>query len=279
MLRDEFKDFSTFFFDGDGVLYKEDDLLPGAKVLLSELEKEGKKIYLLTNNSTKTREDYCNKLQKLGINIPKDNIFSSAYLTARVLAERTPKARIYVIGEQGLKRELLAQGLIVLNFDEETNDEDIFSLDFSAVDYVVVGMDRNLTYVKIARAVSILTLNTNSQFIATNTDITFPTPKGVIPGGGAMVKILEVLSHRSVNEIVGKPFPLMFSSALEQSNSTSSTTLMIGDRYETDIIGAKKVGIRTCMVLSGISTIEDVKKLTGSDIPDFTLENVSKILY
>lgn len=268
-------EFDVFLFDGDGVLYKEEDPIPGAIEFLSFLQEKNKKIFIVTNNSTKTRDDFRLKLKTMGITIDVDHILTSAYLTALVIGKESPSANVYVIGEEGLKKELTTAGLNVINSDPEPNEVDVWDFPFDKVDYVVTGMDRTLTYVKLARAMNIL-LNKDRDvhFVATNGDITFPTPQGVIPGGGAMIQILEALSGRSVERTIGKPNALMFEIAVERSQTTKDKVLMIGDRLETDILGAKKAGINTCFVLTGISTLQDLEKLPEKYYPDILVNDL-----
>ena len=274
-----FSKFELFLFDGDGVLYKEDDPISGATELLNELQRQGKKFCIVTNNSTKTREEFRVKLANMGIKIDVSHIFTSAYLTALEISKESPKATIYVIGEEGLKRELLNAGLRVINLDPEPNTVDVWDIALEDVDYVVTGMDRTLTYVKLARAMNILmNKSKNVKFIATNGDITFPTPEGLIPGGGAMIQILETLSGRKVERIIGKPQPLMYNLAIELSGVKKDKTLMIGDRLETDIVGAKKAGITACFVLTGISKTSEIELLPSEYQPDILVNDLTDIL-
>ena len=210
--------FDTFLFDGDGVLYKESHSLPGSIEFLNLLKEQEKNIFILTNNSTKTREEFQKKLSRLGIKIQLSNILTSSFLTAKYIQDISPNAKIYVIGETGLKSELKSAGLTVLNDWGEENDEEIFDFDFEKVNYVVTGMDRQLNYTKISRATHILSNYNQVKFIATNSDFTFPTMKGLIPGGGAMIRILEELSSRKIELIIGKPEPEMYEAAVELSN-------------------------------------------------------------
>jgi len=276
MLKEPFDFFETFLFDGDGVLYKEEEAIFGAVETLNFLKEHGKKIFILTNNSTKTRTEFRNKLKKLGINISEDRILTSAYLTAKVIASEKPQAKIYVIGEEGLKDELKSQGLIVVNNWEEKNDEEIFDTNFNEIEYVVTGMDRKLTYVKLARAMNILQ-NKEVRFVGTNADITFPTPKGYIPGGGAMISILEQLSKRKIDRIIGKPQSLMFEIAKQLSQSSKNKIVMFGDRLETDILGANKVGIRSCVVLTGVTSLDDIAKAEENCQPDIIINTLFDI--
>ncbi len=270
-----FEIFETFLFDGDGVLYKEDSPLPGAIEFLQLLAKRGKQIFILTNNSTKTREEFQEKLKNLGITLPIDHILTSAYLTAKYIEKESPNSSVYVIGEQGLKQELTSVGLNIVNNWEEENDEDIFNLGFDEIEYVVTGMDRSFNYTKIARATHILVNYEKVKFIATNGDFTFPTVQGLIPGGGAMIAILEALSDRKVAGIIGKPAPLMYEKAVEIAKSKKEVSIMFGDRIETDIYGANDAGITSCLVLSGVTTMNDLGKLVNEEGPDIIINNLA----
>lgn len=269
-----FQNYDVFLFDGDGVIYKENEPIEGALSFIQSLLDDDKQIFILTNNSTKTRLDFRNKLSKFGLDIPIDKILSSAFLTAKYIAKISPSAKSYIIGEEGLKEEFSNFGLTVVNEDSETNETGIFEMDFDDVDYVVTGMDRKLNYVKISRAVHILKSFESAKFIATNADFTFPTKYGLIPGGGAMIKILEELSGRRAEKIIGKPESQMFVSAKEISKSDVNKIIMFGDRLETDIVGAKNVGITTCLVLSGVTTMKDLERLNENNSPDIIINSL-----
>ena len=272
-----FKDIDAFLFDGDGVLYEEDKPLPGTIEFLQFLQEMKKKIVILTNNSTKTRAEFQKKLADIGIEISIDNILSSSYLTAKCLSEEQPGATIYAIGEEGLKQELRSFGLDVVNSWQEKNSEDIFDFEMSNIDFVVTGMDRGLTYVKLARAMNVLQ-NREVKFIATNSDITFPTAQGLIPGGGAMITIIEQLTGRKIERIVGKPQPLMYETALDVAQVTKEKAIMFGDRIETDIVGAINFGIKTCLVLSGVTDMKDLDNLSEENSPDVIMNNLQDAL-
>ncbi|MHA2357949.1 MAG: HAD-IIA family hydrolase [Candidatus Heimdallarchaeaceae archaeon] len=279
MTNNPFSNKDTFLFDGDGVLYKENLVLPGSVELIDKLKDEDKQIFVLTNNSTKTREEFYEKMKKLGISIPIENILTSAFLTAECIAKEHPYASVYVIGENGLKKELSSVGLNVTNHWEEKNTEEIFDFNFNNIDYVITGMDRQLSYVKIGRAVYLLTeKKSRVKFIATNGDMTFPTKQGLIPGGGAMIEILEVLSSRKVEKIIGKPSKQMYTSAIEKANTTKENAVFFGDRLETDILGANNSGITSCLVLSGVTTMDDLGNLNEEKGPDIIVNNLQDVI-
>ncbi|MHA1483201.1 MAG: HAD-IIA family hydrolase, partial [Candidatus Heimdallarchaeaceae archaeon] len=256
-----FHRFNTFLFDGDGVIYTENNPLPGGIEFIELLQKRGKKVFILTNNSTKIRSEFKEKFSAFGLDLPVECILSSAYLTAHYISKEKPSARVYVVGEEGLKKELESLGVEIVNRNEEMNEDDIFALNLENIDYVVTGMDRRLNYVKISRAVNLLMSNKETKFIATNADFTFPTVHGLIPGGGAMIKILEELSGRKVEKIIGKPNSGMFEIAMELSQTNKEQMIMFGDRLETDILGANLAGIKTCLVLSGVTSMKDLVDL------------------
>ncbi len=269
--------FDVFLFDGDGVLYREDHGLIGAPEFVNLLIENGKKVFLLTNNSTKTRTQFVKKLNNIGIKIPQEYVLTSAYITAMEVAKENPKAKVYVIGEQGLKECLIEQGLTVANLKDETHDKDPFDFDFDGINYVITGMDRTLHYNKLTRAMRLLE-NSDVQFIGTNADMTFPSLKGVIPGGGAMISILENLTKRKIDRIMGKPEPLMFQIALEKTDATPEKTIMFGDRIETDILGAKRLGITGCLLLSGISKLDDINNIPKRYAPDILANSLEDLL-
>ncbi len=273
-----FSNFETFLFDGDGVLYKESETLPGSIAFLNLLKKKNKQVFILTNNSTKTREEFQTKLSKLGLSISVDNILTSSYLTAKYIARESPEAKIYVIGETGLKSELKAVGLTVLNDWQEELDEVIFDFNFDDVDYLVTGMDRFINYTKISRAVHLLQNYAKVKFIATNGDFTFPTVRGLILGGGAMIKILEELSGRKIELMIGKPEPEMYKSAVESSNNPLEKAIMFGDRIETDILGANQLGMNTCLVLTGVTHMKDLNNLTDETAPTIIINGLQDAL-
>jgi len=274
-----FNEIDAWLFDGNGVLYKENEPLPGALEVLTILQEQQKEVFLLTNNSTKTRVEFQEKLSTMGVELEERRILTSAFLTAKFISDESPNASVYVIGEGGLKKELEDVGLRIVNNYPERNDEEIFDFAFSNIDYVVTGMDRNLNYVKIARAMNILgKIDSDIRFIATNADITFPTIKGLVPGGGAMIDILEKLSGKKVEKIVGKPQPLMYEIAVDRAKCPKEEVMMFGDRLETDIVGAKNFGILACFVNSGTSSLDELVKMPSGLSPDVIINTLSDIL-
>lgn len=234
--------YRAFFIDVDGVLVRGGQVLPGAPEALARLKGKGK-ILLLTNNSTRSRNQTALMLRDLGFPVKEGEVVTSSYIAARWLREREGKRRVWVIGEEGLREELSLAGH-TLSPPEEA-------------EWVVVGMDRRLTYGKLADALRALL--SGARLLATNRDGTFPTPEGFLPGAGAMVGALEGMGFPP-EVVVGKPSSIAFEIALEVAEVAPREALMIGDRLETDILGAQRVGLDTALVLSGVTRAEEVRE-------------------
>ena len=234
--------YAGFLLDIDGVLVRGREPIPGAAEGLSQLKRIGRTI-LLTNNSTRTRRAHARRLNSLGFPVKADEIVPSSYIAARYLARKFGKAAVWPIGEEGLTEELEAAGHRIV----EPPD----------AEWVVVGMDRNFGYDSISRALRALL--SGARLIATNTDATFPTPEGLLPGAGAMVGALAGMGYRP-EIVVGKPSPIAYETALELIDAPLDRILMIGDRLETDVAGAERVGIDAAYLLSGVGRLEDVDR-------------------
>jgi 4-nitrophenyl phosphatase len=245
----------NLLIDMDGVLYRGQERLPGARDFLTSLVQEKVPFLLATNNSTLTPEQYVEKLAAMGIEVTEDRILTSGQASALYLSQHAPSAaRIYAIGEDGLLSALKEQGFRLTDRD---------------VEYVVVGMDRQLTWDKLR--VATLAIRAGAAFIGTNPDTTLPTEEGLVPGNGAGLAALEAATGVSP-VIIGKPQPTLLALAMEKLGVTSEGTAIIGDRLETDILGGKNAGIATVLVLSGITQADE---LPGSSYqPDFVFETI-----
>ena len=235
--------YSAFLLDVDGVLLRDSVAIPGAKEALEELRKRGR-VVLLTNNSTRSRRETAQRLSSLGFAVSPDEVVTSSYVAARYLHERFGPCRVWVIGEAGLAEELACAGHHLVDPDE--------------AEWIVAGMDRKLTYQKLALALR--GLLKGARFLATNKDATFPTPGGLVPGAGAVVGAIEGMGFPP-EQVVGKPSATSFRIALEAARTSPERALMVGDRLETDVLGAQRVGLDTALVLSGVSRPEDVERL------------------
>lgn len=260
------RELQVFIFDLDGVIYLGNALIPGAKEVLEKLTRLKKTIFYLTNNATQTRTKFAEKLWKLGIPAQPEQIVTSAYTTAQILRKSYPKARVYIIGEEGLIDEFKEAGFQIVS-DEKTE---------SPIELVVVGLDRNLTYRKLARALTAIVQG--AKFIATNVDPTLPTEQGLLPGAGCMVSALSAAGCGDPEMIIGKPNPCMIEFILEQTHQPPTAAVIIGDRYSTDIQAGFSAHINTILVKTGTG-LQELKKIPPSGPkPDLILESVANIL-
>jgi 4-nitrophenyl phosphatase len=234
----------SLIIDMDGVLYRLNTPLAGAAEFLQFLRQMRKRFVLATNNSTLTVAQYVDKLAGMGIHVREDDILTSAEATAHYLAGIAPAGtRVYVIGEHGIRAALEKRGFVLA----EGTD----------VAYVVVGLDRQLTYAKLQTAS--LAIRAGAQFIGTNPDRTLPTEAGLIPGAKAILAALEVATG-TAPLIIGKPEPAMLQVALQKLRAEPETTGIIGDGLETDIPGGQRQGLTTILVLSGNTSPEQLAR-------------------
>jgi len=233
--------YKAFLLDIDGVLVRGGKAIPGAAEALEELRKIGP-VLLLTNNSTKSRKGTAERLLDVGIPARPEEVLPSCYLAAQFLRERFGSVRFWYIGESGILEEMCEAGHIPVDPEE--------------AEWVVAGMDRNVNYEKLAAALRAFLCG--ARLLATNEDATFPTPEGLIPGAGAIVGALRGMGFPP-EFVVGKPSPIAFQIALDLLRAKPQEVLMIGDRVDTDVAGAAKLGIDTALVLSGVAKEEDVQ--------------------
>jgi 4-nitrophenyl phosphatase len=235
--------------DMDGVLWHGDQPLPGLAEFFAALRARGIRFVLATNNASRTPDQYVAKLAGMGVTVSPAEVLTSAQATADYLAEQrqrlpsdggTPRAsnRVFAIGDEGLRRALLEAGFDLCR---------LYELDAGVV---AVGMDRALSWDKLATAT--LNIRAGARFVGTNPDTTLPTELGLTHGNGAILAALQVASGVAP-VIVGKPEPIMYQQALQRLGTTPAETVAIGDRLETDILGAVRAGLPSLLVLSGIS--------------------------
>lgn len=233
----------SLIIDMDGVLYRGDRPMPGASEFIRLLQQQGVPFVLLTNNSTRTARQYVTKLQKMDIEVEEGVVLTSGEATAIYLEKvASPGARIYLIGEDGVRLEVAKRG---------------FTIAEEGVTFVVVGMDTQLSYEKLKKAA--LAIRRGARFIGTNPDRTFPTPEGLAPGNGAILAALEAATDVKPF-VTGKPQRAIFELALEKMNATRDKAAVIGDRLDTDIVGGIDAGLTTILLLSGIARSQDVER-------------------
>lgn len=246
-----------YLIDMDGVIYKGNELIPGAKEFISELLKLDVPFLFMTNNSQRTRRDVATKLQRLGIDAGEEHVYTCAMATARFLATQKPGGTAYVIGEGGLMTALHSNGFSIVDKDP---------------DYVVVGEGRTLNF-EMAEAALRMILD-GAKLVATNMDPNCPTNNGMRPGCGAIVAMLESAAGIKAFS-VGKPSPVMLRAARKEIGLSTDETIVIGDTMETDILGGVQMGYRTILVLSGGTSESDLSRYAFC--PDWIVDSLKDI--
>jgi NagD protein len=232
----------NYLMDMDGVLVHEEHIIRGADEFLAELRDQGIPFMLLTNNSIYTARDLRARLLRTGLDVPESSIWTSALATAKFLDTQRPGGSAYVIGEAGLTTALHSIGYVLTDSDP---------------DYVVLGETRTYSFEAITKAIRLV--DGGARFIATNPDETGPSREGLLPATGSVAALIARATGREPY-YVGKPNPLMMRSALRAIGAHSESTLMIGDRMDTDVRSGLEAGLQTILVLSGISGAETAER-------------------
>lgn len=246
-----------YLIDMDGVIYRGGQLIPGADHFINELRKAEVPFRFLTNNSQRTRRDVATRLQRLGIDVEEEHVYTCAMATARFLAQQTPRGTAYVIGEGGLLTALHENGYSIVDRDP---------------DYVVVGEGRTISFEMVEAALEMILKG--AKLVATNLDPNCPTVSGLRPGCGATVAMLETASGVKAFS-VGKPSPYMLRGARKELGLTTDQTVVIGDTMETDILGGVQLGFKTILVLSGGTNREDLNHYAYQ--PDRIVESIADL--
>ena len=240
------RDIKIAIFDLDGVIYRGKSLIKNVDKVIQDLKSNSIKVVYNTNNSTITRDMYVDRLNNFNIPSIRDDFYTSASITAKEITTIKPRSSIYVIGEIGLKEELKSEGHKIIS---ENND-------FRTVDFVVVGLDRDFHYKKIAFAQKCI-LHGNAQFYATNADPTLPIENGELPGAGVMVEAIVRCTDYRPKIIFGKPNPLGINTILKDNHfSAFRDAVVFGDRLNTDMVAGRRANIKTVLVLTGVTTRE-----------------------
>lgn len=244
--------------DMDGVLYRGNEVIAGAPGFVRFLRQRGIGFVLATNNSTRTPQQYVDKLADLSLDVHPGEVLTSAQATAAYLAAVAPSGTpVFVVGQDGLREALSGAG---------------FALVEDGADYVVVGMDFAIRYERLAQAT--LLIRAGARFIGTNPDRTFPSVRGIVPGAGALLAFLEAATDVQPT-VIGKPGTAMMEQALARMQADPASTGMLGDRLETDILAGQRAGLLTLLVLSGVT---DRALLARSEIqPDLLFRDVGHL--
>ncbi|RDG37127.1 HAD-IIA family hydrolase [Streptomyces corynorhini] len=238
----ERKPIESWLTDMDGVLIHEGVPIPGAAEFLKRLRESGKPFLVLTNNSIYTPRDLQARLSRMGLDVPVDNIWTSALATAKFLEDQRPGGTAYVIGEAGLTTALHDIGYILTDHEP---------------DYVVLGETRTYSFEALTRAIRLI--NGGARFICTNPDETGPSTEGPLPATGAVAALITKATGKDPY-FAGKPNPLMMRTGLNAIGAHSETSAMIGDRMDTDVLAGLEAGMETFLVLTGVTTHADVDR-------------------
>jgi len=249
--------------DMDGVIWKGDDPIGDLETIFSKIRGLGLKFVFATNNSTKTPQQYCERLSDFGVEIDLTQVVTSSEGAAHAASLVFPTGtKVFTIGEDGIRDALVAKGFKIVTLENAQDAE-----------LVVMGIDRNISFEKVAEAT--LLVRKGIPFYATNTDKTFPTPRGEIPGSGAWLSVIT--TSTGVEPVVaGKPFPYLMDLALERLGTSKEETLVVGDRLETDIAAGQGVGMAVALVLSGVSSKAQAD--AWSPAIDFIANNLSSLI-
>ncbi|MGC8462926.1 MAG: HAD-IIA family hydrolase [Acidimicrobiales bacterium] len=233
---------TSWLCDMDGVLVHEGERVPGADRFVDALSTSGRRFLVLTNNSMYTPRDLAARLAVAGLRIPESSLWTSALATARFLDSQRPRGTAYVIGEAGLTTALHDIGYVLTD---------------RTPDYVVLGETRSYSFSAITTAIRLI--EAGSRFIATNPDPTGPSALGLLPACGSVAAL--VTRATGVDPyFVGKPNPLMVREGLNTLGAHSETTVIVGDRMDTDIVAGIEAGLETILVLSGMTAVEEIDR-------------------
>jgi len=294
--------FDAIMFDCDGVLWHENEVIPGAPATLRKLQDMGKRLLFATNNSGKSRSAYAAKFKQLGfdITVTEDDIFTSSQAAAHYMSKLPvtsfdpSRQKAYTIGESGIGMEMNLQGIRCIESLRLFGGGHVSKSELSKmkldpdIGAVVVGIDEQLTYTRVAYGVACLhqlkdphgsrsdVSNRSCLFISTNQDSTLPTSGHTLPGAGSCVAMVATASGRQpIN--MGKPEPIMMQLAMEKFQLDPARLLMVGDRLDTDILFGTKSGVKTLFVHdTGVNNMADVEN--GNIKPTYILPNVTKMV-
>ncbi|WP_442595952.1 TIGR01457 family HAD-type hydrolase [Neobacillus sp. D3-1R] len=232
------KRYNGYLIDLDGTMYRGTEKIEEAVDFVKKLHDKGIPYLFVTNNSSRTPGQVAKKLLEFGIPATEELVFTTSQATANYIYSQKQDASVYVIGEEGIRTALEEKGFRLANED---------------ADFVVTGIDRGITYEKLA--VACLAVRNGATFISTNGDIAIPTERGLLPGNGSLTSVITVST--GVQPIfIGKPESIIMEQALKVLGTNKEETIMIGDYYDTDIMAGMNAGIDTLLVHTGVTTKE-----------------------
>lgn len=236
------KNYKGYLIDLDGTMYRGTELIQEAVHFVKKLKDNGIPYLFVTNNSSRTPAQVAEKLRKFTIPATEEQVFTTSQATANYIYGLNKHASVYVIGEEGIRSALSEKG---------------FKMGDEHADFVVVGIDRSISYEKLA--VGCLAVRNGATFISTNGDIAIPTERGLLPGNGSLTSVITV-STQTNPIFIGKPESIIMEQALEVLGTKKEETLMVGDNYDTDILAGINAGIDTLLVHTGVTKKEHLSK-------------------
>ncbi|WP_243387737.1 TIGR01457 family HAD-type hydrolase [Bacillus kexueae] len=250
------KQYKGYLIDLDGTMYRGKEKIEEAGAFIQKLKEKQIPYLFVTNNSSQTPVQVAKKLNEFHIPASQPQVFTTSLATAEYIYQRKSDASIYMIGEEGLRSALSDKGF---EFVDENPD------------YVVVGIDRDITYEKLAKAC--LAVRNGATFISTNGDIAIPTERGLLPGNGSLTSVISVSTQVSPI-FIGKPESIIMEQALKVLETTKEETIMVGDNYDTDILAGIRAGMDTLLVHTGVTKKEHLKK--KDTLPTYTIDSLAE---
>lgn len=253
--------YQTYFFDLDGTIFLGDVLLPGVQETLCHLRSLNKKVRFISNTTIRTCRECRDRLRDLGLEAYEEEVVTAGSASAAYFKELKDAATVLVVGEQALYKELASAGVITTR-------------DAAKATHVLVGMDREFNYEKLHLAMK--AVRSGAVLIAANPDPSCPVAGDLMPDTWSMVKAIEAASTGAVTAIIGKPSAYLAAKVLEWSGTSSSDCLMVGDRLDTDILFGASHGMKTALVLTGASVLDDLKNFPIK--PDYIWNTMDEML-
>ncbi|HEO8420959.1 MAG: TIGR01457 family HAD-type hydrolase [Niallia sp.] len=251
------KAYKGYLIDLDGTMYRGTEVIEEAAAFVKRLIAAKIPYLYVTNNSTKTPEQVAQKLREFDIPAKASEVFTSAMASANYIAEKSPEANVFMIGEEGLRQALEDKSLKLVT-------------DSNNVDYVVAGLDQQITYEKLT--VACLAVRNGASFIITNGDTALPSERGLLPGNGAITSVISV-STQQQPVVIGKPEAIIVSQAIKLLNLPKEDVLMVGDNYQTDILAGINANMDTLLVHTGVTTKEQLGEYSTQ--PTYTMDSLS----
>ncbi len=259
-------DYRAYLIDLDGVIYRGEQRLPGARELVEWLDTTGRPVLYLSNNSLQTPDEVAAKLARLDMPHPEGRVLTAGYAAVRLAAERFPGGRIFVLAMPSIERMAAEAGLLPVWSE---------AMEGPTPDAILVGLDRSLTYDRLRRGLRAIL--GGAAFIAVNRDHRLPMEDGVDPGTGSIATALEYASGIRA-EIVGKPAPGIVNQAMHLLGVSPQETLMVGDGLELDVVAGHAAGVATALVLTGLTSREEAEAATGDQKPEYIYADVAELL-